>query len=660
MNSLFQNSSGGHSEHPLRETLLLFVDGELPSRESAQLEAHLEACWPCRVKTKKLQEAIANIIEFDEVLTPHLVPPQRWRNFDRELGKVVAERGSQSLRSRVFGSLSRFFPVVRLSAFPRPLSRQLLRNTTAVLMLVIMVGLMVLLKHEPIVSANELLKNAIDAQAQQLRAIHDPVVHQNLHVRRKDQVSANEESVNCEIWNDTRNSRVRQVVADSWQPALVPTQRATSPDTPKATRNTVLYELAQVLESNHMDPQRPLSAASYQSWHNTLQHQQDEVTKTSLAGGIDALKLRTVPPAPLNIGQIAEAEFIVRANDWQPTYLRIDVVTEGGNRTYELFVTVSEIMTLAQVNPAIFADHPIVSPSSVTTPRELDKETQPTPALPPHSQPLLPSAVATADLEVEALRLLNEARADLGEQISVKRNAGGRLEITGIVETDERKAEIIDALSSVASSPAVRIEIQTVAEAVAKQTLTGATPSPSVRAVEINSNTMAAEPELRAYFADRGKDTDEAVRGFAARMVSLSNRGMDHLWAMKRLLNQFSAEQVRALTPEARDKWLGLIRTHARSYLQTNESLCRELKPIFFPSQPSAGRSSEDPQIVDANDLSRAVEQLFEQGSSNDRVIRSAFTSSRGGVTTTVIKAPQFWQSLKNAEAAAARIATSK
>jgi hypothetical protein len=143
-------------------------------------------------------------------------------------------------------------------------------------------------------------------------------------------------------------------------------------------------------------------------------------------------------------------------------------------------------------------------------------------------------------------------------------------------------------------------------------------------------------------------------------MVSLSGQAMDHLWAMKRLVNQFSAEQVHSLAPEARVIWISLIRAHARSYQQKTDVLRHELHPVFFPGQPLATAiSSEGTDIRDTNDLSRAVEQLFELGASNDRVIRSAFTSSTGGVMTTVIKAPQFGQSLKNAEGLAARIANS-
>src|SRR5204863_715162 len=122
-----------------------------------------------------------------------------------------------------------------------------------------------------------------------------------------------------------------------------------------------------------------------------------------------------------------------------------------------------------------------------------------------------------------------------------------------------------------------------------------------------------------------------------------------------RLLNQFSPEEVRTLTPEARNKWISLIRSHARSYQQTNESLRRELHPVFFPSQ-SLVIASEGSGITEINELTHLVNQLFELASSNDRVIRSAFTSSSGGVMTTVIKTPQFWQSLKDAESLAVTI----
>jgi len=659
MDKMFPNNSGEQSEHPPREMLLLFVDGELSAKDTTQLEMHLEACWPCRVKTKKIQEAIADIIEFDEkVLTPRLNPTEGWRNFDRQLRQVAAQSGHQSLRSRLYGSLNRFFPASRFLETPHAWFRPMVRSLAAALALILVVALVIRFRHEPIVSASELLRNVTEAQAARMRTSAEPVVHQRLRVRRHDPASASEALATLEIWNDTKHARIREFTIDSNQKASL-TDNAGKTQSQEVPRNAVINELSQVLAANHMDPQSPLSAASYQAWHNTLQHQQDEVTRSELPGGVDALTLRTLHASPINAGQIAEAVFIVRAKDWKPSELRLSVHAETGNRIYELTEDLSEVLNLAQVDPRVFADDAVASAAAPKASPQMSPTSSPPLKVSPSIVPLVTQPVATADMEVEALRLLNQVGADLGEQIIVKRPSNGTLQIAGIVETEQRKTEILNALSPLASNPAVRIEIQTVSEAVAKQSHTP-TPSPSTRAVEIAGNTMAAEAELRAYFARGGGDTDAAIRRFAARMVGLSNQAMDHLWAMKRLLNQFSPEESRALTLEARAKWLGLIRAHARSYQQSTQLLRRELQPVFFPSQSASAVSADGAAIADKNELNRAVEELFQLGSSNDRVIRSAFTASTSGVMTTVIKAPQFWQSLKNAEALAARVSSSK
>ncbi|MFN2531236.1 MAG: zf-HC2 domain-containing protein [Pyrinomonadaceae bacterium] len=657
MDNLFQNNSGEWSEHPPREMLLLFVDGELQVKDASQLEVHLEACWPCRVKTQKVQQSIAEIIEFDEqVLTPRLVPPGGWRNFDRQLNQLVAASGKQSLSSRLFSSLGRFLPVIRLAHGRRPLPTSIMRFAPILLVLVIAVGLIVYLKHEPTVSASELINNAINAQAQLIHSRNDPVFHQRLQVRRKDQGATHEESLSWEIWNDTNNSRVRHFLNDGKQfIPFIPVSAGSSDRAKQNSAEDLLTELAQVLAINHMYAQQPLSAASFQSWHNTLQRPQDEITKAKLIDGAQALTLRTVSNTAFVAGQIEEAIFVVRAKDWQPAHLSLSVKAENGKRVYELTEDFSEVVSLAQLNPSIFAPEtitvrtiPKASPSPAASPAKASPNPLALTLAPLH-------AAATAELEVDALGLLSQVGADLGEPISVKRMADGLLHITGIVETDQRQTEIIQGLSSIASNPAVVIEIQTVAEAVAKQTSSKPKPAARVRQIEITGNTMAVEPELRAYFADKGEVTDEPIRKYSARMVSLSGGAMDHLWAMKRLLNQFSPEELRAIAPEARAKWSDLIRAHARSYQQATGALRRELQPIFFARQ-SVAAASDEVEVADGKELTRAVNQLFALGSANDQVVRSAFTTTTGSPIATVLRTPQFWQMTKEAESLAARI----
>jgi hypothetical protein len=404
-----------------------------------------------------------------------------------------------------------------------------------------------------------------------------------------------------------------------------------------------------------MDPQRPLSAASYQSWHNTLHNQRDEVTKSKFADGNNALALRTIPATPVNVGQITEAVFVVGAKDWRPIELRLTVAAQDGNHTYELNQTISEVVTLAQVNPTIFGEQPIASTLPAVNPKETSK-TQPTPALSVNPQPLNP-APATADLEVEVLQLLHDARADLGEQVGVTRSADGLLRVSGIVDTSERKAEIMRALQGVMNHPAVRIEIQTVAEAVARQQQqriqSKATPAPvTEQQVEINSEAVAAAPELRRHFQN-----DEQVREFSARIVSQSNSAMRHVYAMKRLLAQFSPEESRALTPEAKNKWLALIRAHASAYQSEAAGIRNELRPVYANASGAATESVAE--ISDDAALIRAVNRLVEFATSNDSTIRSAFAMSAAG-TPSAIGSAQFWQSWKNAEALAARIARAR
>lgn len=250
---------------------------------------------------------------------------------------------------------------------------------------------------------------------------------------------------------------------------------------------------------------------------------------------------------------------------------------------------------------------------------------------------------------MEVLRLLSDAGADLGEQVSVERTPGGLLRVAGIVETGERKAEILRALGPVTDNPAVLIEIRTVAEALAEKKGQGAKPATEQK-VEIQSGSMAAESDLRSYFGG-----EEQARAFAARMVARSRRAVSHLYTLKNLSTRFSKDQLQRLSPEARGRWLSLLRSHAHAYRLEAEGLRQELRPVFFPSAPQGGAAA-GPTPADIDGVVRAIDQLFAQGSANDRVILSAFTTSAQGATVTAIRAPQFWQSLLDAEGLAARI----
>lgn len=326
------------------------------------------------------------------------------------------------------------------------------------------------------------------------------------------------------------------------------------------------------------------------------------------------------------------------------------VIRRGSDvREYHFKEATFERHSPSAVAPRVFEPEQELLGSEAETRRLGDAETN-------NSTPdtLNPAPViATAELEVEVLRLLSQAGADMGEQISVARTPEGKLHVRGLVETTERKNEILRNLSPVATNAAVSIDIKTVAEALKQQPKNRPSGAVTVENVQSGDNVNSAQMELRRYFAAKDPSrADEQARRFADQMVYRSSLAMRHAWALKRLLNQFSADQLRTLAPESRAKWLTLIRTHAREFEQETKLLRQQLQSIFGVGSLDA---SDEINVLDDQTLASAVTRLFALGSSNDAVIRSTFMSTESG-TASGIKSAQFWRSLKSAEAQAAKI----
>lgn len=270
-------------------------------------------------------------------------------------------------------------------------------------------------------------------------------------------------------------------------------------------------------------------------------------------------------------------------------------------------------------------------------------------------------AIATAELEVEVLRLLSQAGADLGEQVSVTRTPDGPLVVQGIVDTDQRKGEILRGLSSVDKNPAVQIEITTVAEALRRQPVTGRQSTPTtVERVEASSTAIPVDAELRRYLSSRGtpaNEIDEEISRFARRTMGQSLNALQHAWALKRLAERFSAEDLRTLTPDARSKWLSMIHQHAQVLEHEIANLRAELNPVF-PGVSSIDAGDEPSVGTTDQELQQAIARLFELCSGQEQAIRSAFAVARTSSGASVVRSAQFWRSLHTAEKLAMKISS--
>ncbi|HLA09448.1 MAG TPA: RNA polymerase sigma factor [Pyrinomonadaceae bacterium] len=355
--------------------------------------------------------------------------------------------------------------------------------------------------------------------------------------------------------------------------------------------------------------------------------------------------------------RLVRASLVLNRADLHPIEQTLVIRQGSETREYRFVETGSERRAYDAVPLAVFEPEPELLSESMKDKGEGTKEN----ANALSTSPLTPLPLAaSAELEVEVLRLIHQTGADLGDEITVHRVPDGKLQVQGIVETEKRKTEIVHALAGVANNPAIKIQVETVAEALKRQqarsqSSSGAT---TTERRESADRKIPLDAELRQYFSAngwQGAELDQRVNEFAAQIGNRSLQVLRRAGALQRLAHRFSVEQLRSLEPEARGKWLGMLREHAQALQRDLSGLRQELRP-FFPSSSGIGPQGVPAMNTD-QDLQQATDRLFELCSANDQLLRSAFTASPNNSNVAGVESPRFWSSLRGSEVIAAKIA---
>jgi len=254
-----ENEDHSVEGHLSEGRLLLYLDGELSPGEAEKVQRHLTACWSCRMNTDRVQEVVFLFVKYRDEALRLLMPPSDEQGFTRRLEQLREQLGNRSWLAHLYDWRRRLFSAMPLTSLPRPL----ILAAMGLAVSFTLVALFTRSDRIPVVTASELLQRAGGAQAQALRATAQPVVYQKLRIRRGKQVAT------WELWRDTTNARFRQAV-----------KSATESPQPGANEAALLSELAEVLRANHMDPQQPLSAASFQRWRQSLAAKREEVSRS--------------------------------------------------------------------------------------------------------------------------------------------------------------------------------------------------------------------------------------------------------------------------------------------------------------------------------------------------------------------------------------------
>lgn len=623
MNKHLQNFDDG--QHPPGEKFLLYVDGELTPNEAARWDIHLEACWVCRVRVNKIQAIISDIIEFETTVWNFQSVNQsmNWENFDSRL-RLISQQAKEKTPRKFTSWLTAFWQFKWFS--------KLAALTFSTFLIIVIFYQFVIITP---VSADELLERVKISRQEKIITKQNAVIYQKL------KISAGAKIAILEVWNETQGRRNKK-----------------SFHTPATFSN----DFEEVLERSGFDRLDPLSSESFEVWRNSLAEKEEKVSLISLPDGNNVFTLQTTVKQKQVVGEITQATLIIRERDWHPVSKKIQIKSADGE---DKILEISEL-EFNVVNRDSLAKDFFNEKKSITKSNEVNQESlsnhsriQETNITPPFEevntsknskQELdIPNAQSvTAETEVEVLKLLHQVKADLGEQIIVRR-ANGVLLIRGLVETPQRKTEILDALAEIKDNLSIKIDIRTVSEAAASEKKSSKSNN---RSIEVQSETQSvSENDLIEHFGNI-----EKAREFASRIVNRSSVVMKHIYALRRLNNQFSKDELQNLSLQSRLEWLNLIRQHA-AMVQREISILRvELEKVFGGVGVSG---SSLPNIKDFSDLPQSVEKLYQLASASDQTIRGAMTVSNEAQFS-AIRSPQFWQSLKTTEALAAKIQTVK
>ena len=623
-NNWDENGNYGREAHPPPELLMQAVDGELSPDEAAQVESHLSACWVCRTRTAKIEATITDFIEYRQVaLAPRLTPPPNvWRNFGARLDRLAGELGGPPLLTRLGSRLREIFAV---------------RLTPARLAVVISASIIVAagfwLSRSPVASAHELLQRSMEAERARLNQVAEPVMYRKLQVRRKS--AGAEESVTWESWHSAKDDLFRQRVADKHGLRFIRDSEQSAP--------ALITELERVFRANHLDARRPLSAKTYADWRKTVRMESETVTEVALPDDArqahgSGLKLTTVVARPHDAGAIIAASLIVRRADWHPVAEHLTVRGENEIREYELREAAYEVMPLAALT--VFAA-PAPTPTAVLAPAaEVTRMPAPSPSIKP-----VPTEAELRSAEVAALYTLHRMRADLGEQIEILRDPAGQVVVRGLVETADRKEQLIEALRDLAL---VATQIQTVEEAQRAASATG--PKPSAAAATISP--AAADPgpagagnrdlqqqafraALENYFASSGGASAQAIgqriTELTNRTLALSEAALARAWALRRLAENPSFKQTDQLSPEAKTRLVAMLESHGTGLREEVRGLRGELESclIFIAGGGTDRREASSDKASDTSfDWAGAALTVFQSVARLDRALHGIFSLS--------------------------------
>lgn len=542
-------------QHLSDETISRLIAGELTAVRAFSARSHIEKCWQCRSHREALERAAMLIAEHRNRLVEG-TPPNPHR---RQL--LLAD-----LRRRAEQNVSQPILTRSLSNFRMWFGKQMSPIFTSSAIVVTAAVLLIWVWQRSTlnpVSAAQLLQRAVTSDAA-ISPEKPGVVYQKVRI------TTARLSVEHEIYRDPHGIRRRRS-----EPASAETE-----------------SVQHVMSMIGVEWDAPMSAASYREWHDRQMAVSDEVHRA------DGNLLTLVSRVPNN--WIEEESLTVRASDFHPVARTIETRSYG---TVEIAEVSYAVLPWGGVNEALF--EPLGGPVHAGP-------------VSPIILPALPTAAELDSAELSARLVLNRLHADEGEQINVTRT-DRTVEIKGVVETDERKRQIIQKLWPL---PHVKAELLSIAELQSLPRDKTTTQSIKMQSVDVQSSPLEkyldVQGDRKAELGDASQHLLDAVlkiRQNASELTALEKRfsTVDASAPKDPILTQLTQSYAGRLVAglDAETKTLNALGLEGHSQpssgtatfdlaaeLDRNEALCREL--IAGSSESSRSASDIVSEIYDS------------------------------------------------------------
>ena len=543
--------------------------------------------------------------------------------------------------------------LLRFQSSSGDFSRRRLNFVVVLLSALIVTGFVLLkLRQSPTLSATGLLEKAEAAELASY-AMPDQVKHRVIEFEERRGAGAGVVLRNrIEIWEDPATRVYAARLYDDSNRLLAATRQ--QPDGSRLVyhhgnkpRSVPSLETPQNLLLNFENLwQAKLTPQSYRAFIGDPKTARVEERDRTYAISYDGVQM-------IGATRLLKATLVLSRSELHAIELTLSVQRGDELLEYRFVETKFELLSAKTVNPTVFEIESELTGGAgeLGRPGDWALRDLTSSRVPPSPSTSTPP-VASAELEVDVAYLLNQAKADRNEQVALTRSAGGSLRVEGVVASQERKDEFLRALGPVSHNPAVTINIRTISEATESPTRGK---SISVQETQDTANEIATDEELRRYFSQKDPTgpTDAAIRAHSSEVVNRAYDVLFHAIEIKQLVKRFATVDMRTVAPDARVKWIRMLREHANALSVENAALRGKIQPIFFPGSPVL--TSDEPSIQSDADLARAVDRLHQMALANNAAVRAAFTISTES-SSVALKSNAFWQALLRVEKLAERI----